>query len=169
MASFNMKGLNELGLSLQEILEIPDDVAYEMLEAGGEVVAQAQKRSLRALGLVDTGKLAESIAVDRRRSARRGEIGRRYVLVLPDGRHHTYQSRVKTKTYKRSKRGRTYTTGGKRVAVSASEVGFIHEFGAPNKGIKASQWMTNANESCANETVAAELAVYDRWLKSKDL
>lgn len=169
MAQFNAKGISELGLSLKEIEEIPDEVAYEMLDAAAEVVTEAQKRSLRSLGLVDTGKLANSITAYRRKDYRQPKDQQRYVIVHPDGQHHTFQSRVKTKTYKRSKSGRQYTTGGKRVSVSASEVGFIHEFGAPKKGIAASQWMSRANEASAAEAVEAELAVYDRWLKSKNL
>lgn len=169
MAEFNFKGIDELGLSFQEIMEIPDDVAYEMLNAAGQVVARAQKQSIRALGLVNTGKLANSLQVYEKRGVRKDPQKSRYVLVYPAGRHSTYQSRIKTRTFKRSKSGRTYTVGGKPVAVSNSEVGFIHEFGAPNRGIPASQWMTKANEACAAETVQAELAVYDRWLKSKDL
>ena len=169
MAEFNVTGLSELGLSLQQIVEIPDEVAYEMLEAGGQVVVQAQKRSIRALGLVDTGKLAESITVAKRRSFLKQESRSRYVLVHPEGNRRSFTSRIKTKTYKRSKSGRTYTVGGKRMTTTNTEIGFIHEFGAPQKGIPASQWMTKANEACAEETVAAEFAVYDRWLKSKDL
>lgn len=171
MAQFNEVGLNGLLLSLKEIEEIPDDVAYEILEAGGEVLAAAQKKSVIALGLVDSHKLADSIQVMKRRTAfpRKHKGNERYTIVHPEGKHHTYRSRVKTKVYKRSKHGRTYTVGGRVVEVTNSEVGFIHEFGAPNKHIPASQWMSRANEACAEETVEAELAVYDRWLKSKDL
>ena len=169
MAQFNAKGISELGLSLKEIEEIPDEIAYEMLDAAAEVVAEAQKQSLRALGLVDTGKLANSITRYRRKDYRQPKDRQRYVIVHPDGPHHTYQSRIKTKTYKRSKSGRTYTTGGKRITVSASEVGFMHEFGAPKKGIAASQWMSKANAASAEKAVNAELEVYDRWLKSKNL
>lgn len=169
MAEFNYKGVDELGLSLQEIMDIPDDIAYSMLEAAGDVVAEAQKRSLRSLGLVETNKLVNSITVHRKKAAGRPEDEQRYVLVYPEGKHGSYRSRVKTKTYARSKHGRQYTTGGKMVNVSNSEVGFIHEFGAPHKGIAASQWMTKANAASAEDAVAAELAVYDAWLKSKNL
>lgn len=171
MAQFVEVGLNGLMLSFQEIESIPDDVAFDILEAGGEVLAKAQKQSIVALGLVDSRKLADSIRVMKRRSAfaYKHNGNDRYVIVHPEGRHHTFRSRIKTKAYKRSKSGRTYTTGCRLMEVTNSEVGFIHEFGAPQKGIPASQWMTKANEACAEETVAAEFAVYDRWLKSKDL
>lgn len=169
MAEFNAKGVDDLGLSLKEIMEIPDDVAYEMLMAAASVVTDAQKKSLRSLGLVDTGKLAESITAYKRRDFRQPKDSQRYVIVHPDGKRRTYISRIKTRRYARSQSGRTYTVGGKPVTTTNSEIGFIHEFGAPHKGIPASQWMSKANEACAAETVEAELAVYDRWLKSKDL
>lgn len=169
MAEFNATGLQELGLSLQQIEEIPDEIAYEMLQAASEVVVDAQKRSLRALGLVDTGELADSIGVYKRKSFKRNKGGQRYVIVHPDGNRRKYTSRVKTKTYKRSKHGTTYTVGGKLVTTTNSEIGFIHEFGAPNKGIPASQWMSKANEESADRATEAELAVYDRFLKSKNL
>lgn len=169
MAEFNYKGLDELGLSFQEIVDIPDDIAYEMLEAAGDVVAEAQKRSLRSLGLVETNKLVNSITVHKKIAPSRTKDEQRYVLVYPEGKHGSYRSRVRTKTYARSKHGRTHTTGGKLVNVSNSEVGFIHEFGAPHKGIAASQWMSKANAASAEAAVAAEFAVYDEWLKSKNL
>lgn len=169
MATFNYTGLAELGLSFQEIAEIPDDIAYKMLDAASVVVVEAQKKSLRSLGLVDTGKLADSIQVYKKNDRNRNPDDPRRVLIYPDGNRRTYQSRVKVRKYARSKHGRTYTVGGKRVTTTNSEIGFIHEFGAPKKGIPASQWMSKANEACAEETVAAELAVYDTWLKTKNL
>lgn len=169
MAQFNATGLKELGLSFQQIAEIPDDVAYDMLMAASSVVVDAQKKSLRTLGLVNTGKLLNSIQAYKRRDYRRPKDDQRYVIVHPDGKRGQRKRRLVTKAYKRSKHDRTYTYGGNVVDVTNSEVAFIHEFGAPKKNIPASQWMTKANESCAAETVAAELAVYDRWLKSKNL
>lgn len=169
MAEFNYSGLQELNLSLREIEEIPDEVAFDMLEAAGEIVVESQKKSLRSLGLVDTGKLAESIKVYKRNDRSRNPNDPRRVLIHPDGNRRKYTSRVKTKVYKRSKHGTTYTVGGKVMTTTNSEIGFIHEFGAPHRNIPASQWMSKANEACAEETVAAELEVYDRWLKSKNL
>lgn len=169
MATFNYTGLAELGLSFQEIMDIPDNIAFGMLDAASEVVVAAQKKSLRSLGLVDTGKLADSIQVYQRNDRTRNPNDPRRVLIHPDGNRRTYLSRVKVRKYARSKHGRTYTVGGKRVTTTNSEIGFIHEFGAPKKGIPASQWMSKANEACAEATVAAEFAVYDAWLKSKNL
>ena len=168
MAKFNAEGIDGLMLSLQEFQEIPDDVVEEMLEAAGEVVVEAQKRSIQSLGLVDSGKLMKSIKAHSKVGKIDG-VRKRYVLVYPTGKHGTRNRKLVTKKYKRSKHGRTYTVGGDTVDVTNNEVGFIHEFGAPQKGIPAKQWMKKANEACAAQMVNAEFSVYDQWLKSLDL
>ena len=63
MAQFKADGIDGLALTVQEIAEIPEDVKRQMLTAGGEVAAEAQRRKIRALGLVDTGKLAGSMSI----------------------------------------------------------------------------------------------------------
>ncbi len=144
MAKFQAEGIDGLMLSLQEFQEIPDDVVEDMLEAAGDVVVDAQKKSVMALGLVDSGRLLNSIKAHAKIGRINGQR-KRYVLVYPDGKH------------------------GDSVDVTNNEVGFVHEFGAPKKGIPARQWMRAANEACADAMVQAEFTVYDRWLKSKDL
>lgn len=168
MAQFNAEGIDGLMLSLQEFAEIPDNIVEEMLDAAGNVVVQAHKKSLQSLGLVDTQKLMNSIQAHSKVGKKDG-VRKRYVLVYPTGKHGSRNRKKVTKTYKRSKHGRTYTVGGDTVDVTNSEVGFIHEYGAPRKGIPAKQWMKKANEACAEQMVSAEFAVYDRWLRSKDL
>lgn len=168
MAQFSVQGIDGLALSFQEIAQIPDSVVEEMLSAGGEVVAAAQKAEIRSLGLVESGRLADSIQSASKVGKRGGEQ-KRYVLVYPSGTHHKYTRRKKTKVYKRSRHGRTYTVGGDMKTATNAEVGFVHEFGAPHAGIPAKQWMAKANEKSAAAMVAAEVAVYDKWLKSIDL
>jgi len=168
VARFNAKGIDQLSLSFEEFAAIPDDVVEEMLVEGGKVVVAAHKQSVQALGLVDSGRLRNSITAHSK-VRRRGGISERYVLVYPEGKHGDRNRRKVTKAYKRSKHGRTYTVGGDTVEVTNNEVGFIHEFGAPRKGIPAKQWMAKANEACAEEMVAAEYAVYNRWLNSLNL
>lgn len=168
MAKFNAQGIEGLELSLEEFSKIPDNVVDEMLRAGGEVVVKAHKRSIEKLGLVDSGKLRDSIKAHPKVLTKDG-IRQRSVLVYPTGKHGTRNRKKVTKVYKRSKHGRTYTVGGDTVDVTNNEVGFVHEFGAPHRGIPASQWMKKANEASANDMVAAEFAVYDQWLKSLNL
>lgn len=167
MAKFNATGIEGLALSMEQFAAIPDDVVEEMLEAAGRVVVQAHRSEISARGLVKSGRLAGSIEAISKAGSARNDF-KRYVLVYPTGRHHTYQSRVVTKQYTRSKHGRTYTKGGAKV-VTNSEVGFVQAYGAPQKGIRATDWMNKANAKAAPEVEKAELAVYDRWLKSLNL
>ena len=168
MAKFNARGIEGLELSMAEVAEIPDEIVEEMLTAAGEVVVAAQRREITALGLVKTGKLLGSLKAISKAGSSSNDF-KRHVLVYPAGTHHKRRRRKVTKAYKRSKSGRTYTVGGDDKNVSSGEVGFILEFGAPKRGIKPRQWMKTANEKCAAAMVAAQLAVYDRWLKEKDL
>lgn len=174
MATFHAEGIDGLMLDLAAVAELPDDVIGEILDAGGQVVANAQKQELESLGLTKTRKLKDSIKVFKK--VGRGYVGggygepfKHYVLVYPAGKRGQRKRRKVTKAYKRSKHGRTYTYGGDIKDVTNAEVGFIHEFGAPHKGIPAKQWMRTANEKAADAMAAAELAVYDQWLKSKNL
>lgn len=168
MAKFNAQGIDGLALSLEEFAELPDEVVEDILMAGGEVVAEAQRRSIQALNLVESRKLMKSIRVFSKVKTVDG-IRKRLVQVYPYGKHHEYTRKVRTKVYKNSKHGRTYTVGGDQKEVTNNEVGFVHEFGAPKRKIPAKQWMRRANESSAEAMTAAEFQVYDRWLKSKGL
>lgn len=164
MARFNSVGIDELQLSFAELARLPDNVIDAMLDAGGAVLVAAHKKSLRSLGLVNTGKLAESISAHKKRSG-----GKRYLLVYPYGQHHTYNQRLVTKKYARSKSGRTYTVGGGKGVASNDEVGFVLEFGAPGRNISSRNWMKRANESAADEVAAAEMKPYEKWLNSINL
>lgn len=147
MAKAEFSGIDELMLSMQQVAELPDEVVEEMLDAAGEVTVRAHKAKIRALKLVDSGKLVESIKAHRK-TGRVKNGSQRHVLVYPTGKHGTRR---------------------KGKDVSNSEVGFIQEFGAPRKGIKGKNWMKTANEECADEVTRAEFAIYDRWLKEKGL
>lgn len=168
MAKFNAQGIEGLELSLEQFAQIPDDVVEAMLMAGGEVVVEAHKRSIETLGLVDTRKLKDSIKAHSKVATKDG-IRQRSVLIYPTGKRGTRNRKKVTKAYKRSKSGRTYTVGGDIVDVTNNEVGFVHEFGAPDRGIPAKQWMRTANEASADATTAAEFEVYDKWAKSLNL
>ena len=164
MARFDSYGLESLLVSIEELADIPGDVADEMLLAAGEVIQKYHKEEISSLGLVETGKLRDSVRVFLKRSG----FGR-YVLVYPYGKHSEYNRRLKVKAYKRSKHGRTYTVGGDVQEVTNNDVGFLMEFGAPGKNIDPKQWMRLANEKGIDEAIDAESAVYSRWLNSKGL
>ncbi len=168
---FHTNGLDSLIIDLDELAEMPDDVIYDMLEAAGEIVVDAQKAQIDKMRLVDTGMLRDSIQVDhKRRHDKKDYHDTRYINVYPQGTRRTYVSRRKTGTYKTGARaGRTYRYGGKEKETTNAEIAFINEFGAPNKNILPSMWMQTANESCADEATEAEYVIYNKYLESKNL
>ena len=54
-------GLDGLLLSLEEIMDLPDAVAREMLEAEAEIVEEAQRRTGEAMGVHRTGATLDAI------------------------------------------------------------------------------------------------------------
>lgn len=151
MATFEAAGLDGLALSMEQFAAIPDQVVKEMLDAGAAVVVRYHRTEISAQGLVKSGKLLGSIKAHPKSGSAKNDW-KRYVLICPAGQHGTYRAR---------------STGAK--VVTNSEVGFIQAYGAPRKGIRATDWMNKANAKAAPEVEKAELAVYDRWLKSLDL
>lgn len=130
-------------LSLQEIAEIPEEVQDEMLQAGAEVVAQAQREKVKAYGIYD-GSSPKHVADSIKPGKVKLKKGQRVIYVTPTG------SR---------RRGRTSTRN--------AEILFVNEYG--KRGQKARPAVRDANEACAEETVSAQMAVYDKHLRSKDL
>lgn len=140
MAEFKADGLDSLMLSMQEIAEIPDDVQDEMLNAQANVVVRAQKRKIRAYRIYDTGQAQRSI--------KKGKVkvkkGTRVIYITPTGTR---------------KRGEKQTRN--------AEILFVNEYG--RRGKKARPAIRDANVESADETTAAGMEPYDRWLKSKGL
>lgn len=155
MAEFRASGANDLMLSLKELEEIPDEVKYQMLDAGADVLIAAQKNSVRAKGLVNTGRLAGSIKGTQKLTKGREGYMQPSVIVYPSGSYPREARRNKGK--------------GKPKPVRVAEVGFVQNFGAAKRGIRPKAWMDSANEQAAGAMEAAEAAVYDKWLQSKNL
>lgn len=164
MVTFSTNGLDALILDISELANTPEAVIDEMLMAEGEVVKRYQQSEIVSQGLVDTGLLRDSIQV-----FKKGSSDKRYVLVYPYGKHGEYNRKEKTKTYKNSKHGRTYTVGGDVKETTNGEVAFMMEFGAPRRGIVGRHWMRKANKKAESEAVDAAAAIYDKYLKSKNL
>lgn len=141
-------GIDALLRDLMGVAVLPDSVAAEMLEAEAKVVVKSQQDSARKAGLVDTGKMIESIRPGKTVKASDGT----YLDVYPQGTHHTYRSR----------------DSGKK-AVRNAEVAYVHEFGAPQRGIKATEFISKANAAAADEATAAAAEVLDKFLKSNNL
>lgn len=84
MARLSFSGLDDLMLSLQDVADIPDDVAKEMLEAEAAVVEEAQIAYGVSMGVYDTGDTLRSI---HRGKMKRGKDGERLLYVTPQGRN----------------------------------------------------------------------------------
>ena len=146
MAKMTVSGIDELMLSMKQVAELPDDVANDMLQAGGKIVRDAQTRKVKSSLGVRTGALAKAVTVTPKVKTRKN--GERYVTVYPKGTHHVNPDGSK---------------------VTNNEVFFINEYGAPKKGITAKGMARAANEESADEATAAQAEVYDKWLQSKNL
>lgn len=157
MAEFS-SDVGQLMLNMQQIAEIPEDVIDEMLQAGSKVGVEAMRRSLRRMGLVKTGQLADSLVAVRKT----GKDGRIYYLAYPKGRRKAEPHVLSVSNVTRVNPLHSHAK-----PPTNNEVGFVLEFGAPNRGIEARQWMRIANEESADDVVAAEFKIYDDWLKSK--
>ena len=143
MAEFSCNGLDDLMLSLQEIAAIPEEVQDEMLRAGADVVAQAQREKVKAYGIYD-GSSPRHVADTIKPGRVKLKKGQRVIYVTPTG------SR---------RRGKSVTRN--------AEILFVNEYG--RRGQKARPAIRDANEACAEQMVSAQMAIYDKHLRSKDL
>ena len=143
MAEFSCNGLDDLMLSLQEIAAIPEEVQDEMLRAGADVVAQAQREKVKAYGIYD-GSSPRHVADTIKPGRVKLKKGQRVIYVTPTG------SR---------RRGKSVTRN--------AEILFVNEYG--KRGQKARPAIRDANEESAEATTAAEAAILDKWMKSKNL
>lgn len=142
----DFKGMDEVGLSFKELANTPDDVKREMVQAGSEVLIRAERRMITALGMVKTGQLRDSIAAKEKKKKDTSDI-----------------------TYTVYPKGNRKKVGKEKKAATNAEVGFIHEYGLPSKNIAAKQWMAKAVKEATDDVVDAEMAIYDRYLKSLNL
>lgn len=141
MAQFNVVGLDELGISFEALANTPDSVIDEMLNAGADVIEKGQKTVGERMGVHKTGVTLDSIQKSKKIKVR--AAGGRTIDVYPGG----------------------INADGNRNA----EVAFINEYGAPGRGIPSRPFMRTANEEYADEMLQGEYAVYDDYLKSKNL
>ena len=146
MAEIDFKGLDEVTLSMKDIAELPGNVIDAMLNADAQ---RSEARKLGKLGgyrndgqTVDwsTGETARSI----KKSRVKLKGGQRVIYVSPTGAR---------------RRGKTETRN--------AEIAFFNEYGT--KTIRARGFIRAANEKSAAATTAAQAAVYNKFLESKNL
>lgn len=138
MAEFDTSGVDDVMREIEMLAETPDEVLEDMLKAEAEVIKAAQVRQLQQMRFkVSTGQLERSIAASAH--MKRDRHG------LPS--LHVYPAGVR--------RGGDTTN---------AEVGFVTEYGAPQRGVAPRPWMRIANETAHEDAVAAAQAVYDDWV-----
>lgn len=140
MAIVSTSGLEDLLEDIDSLAELPDELVLDMLSAQADIVADAQRAKARALGVFDKGTTAGSITFERKLKAKGTE---KAIYVYPKG---------------------TRSDGNRR---AINEVAFINEFG--KDGQPARPFISAANEETAPAQEEAALAVYDKYLKSKNL
>lgn len=140
MASFEVHGLGELILSAEEVAQMGDDVADDILNAQADVVVAAQQAKARTYGVQDTGLVIDSIAKGEVKKTKDG----RAIYIYPRG---------------------SRTRNGKKTR--NAEIAFVNEFGKKNQ--KARPFVRDATEQCAPKTEEVGAAVFDAYLKSKNL
>lgn len=169
MANIDFHGLDELRLSIQQVAELPDEVVDEMLNAAADITVEAQRAEAEKLGMYagrtthnntrDTsatnflrGQAKSYSTGATARSIKKGKVktnayGTRVLYITPTG--------SRTRGKKNPKKIRN------------AEIAFLNEYGT--RTINARGFIRKANELSAAEATAAQAAVYDRFLKSKNL
>ena len=138
MADFVTTGVDDLMREIEMMAEVPDEVIEDMLQAEAEVIKAAQIRQLQQMSFKEsTGQLERSISSGAR--MKRDRYGRPSLHVYPGG----------------TRLGKDTTN---------AEVGFVTEYGAPQRGIAPRPWMRIANELAEEEATHAAQAVYDDWV-----
>ena len=145
MAKFKSHGIESISMSLSVLSNLPDEAAYNVLEAGAAVLIEKWKEKL--LPMKRTKQLIDSIQAKRKIGD-----GGPYVLVTPTGtRRSEYRGIRKTKRMGKYKK---YN----------SEVAYVLEYGTPR--MDATHWMETANEEAADAVIDAESKAFDDFLDS---
>ena len=144
MAQLEVDGLNGLLEDLEALAGLPDSVADGILEAGADVIVQAQREEI---GRQWKGPYSEGISAGavKKGKVKEGQAGRS-ITVSPQG------SRKR---------------GGK--SVRNAEIAFINEYGAPGRGIAARPAIAAANAKAEEAAVEAGERVFNAYLESKNL
>lgn len=128
MAEFDVSGLDDLMLSLQDVADLPETVQDAMLDAQADVVLQAQQSAAQAIA--DTGQTARSL----RKSKPRTRKGVRSISITFAG------SR---------KRGETTTRN--------AEIAFVNEYGKKGVPARNFIRKANEQSAAASTQAAKEI------------
>ena len=145
MAYMDVVGLDSMARDLEVLVNAPDSVMDNMLNAAADVLVEAQRAEIAAKwrGKYSMGISAKSVKKDK---PGKGWEGRRSITVFIGGRRKRGKQRVRN-----------------------AEIAFMNEYGAPKRGIAARPAISVANEKAADKAVDASEKVYRAYLDSKNL
>lgn len=146
MASLEMN--DSIAALLSDILGAAEDfpqLRKQILEDQADIVEPALKASLTSEGLVDTGGLRDSVGRFTRKNGTEIRIG-------PSGVHHRKVSR-----------------SGSVNELRNGHLGYIHEYGAPGRGIRPKKWMSKTISRMRGKALDAAEAANDQYLKKHNL
>lgn len=147
MARFEVSGIEALLAGLNDMTEKTPQLRDAILEAEADVIEPALKQAIVDTRLVRTGRLKNSIARRKSKSA-----GVPAIRIGPVGEHHRYMP-----------------ADGKSGIISAGYVGYVGEYGIPRRGIKGREWLKKGIEKGQGKAFDAADAVYDKYLKEHKL
>lgn len=123
--------------------ELPD-LRRSILNAQADLVEPALRSAVGSAGLVRSGKLRDSIRRSNRKQGTEIHVG-------PTGVHHRY-----------------LRISGSGMATSGN-VGYVHEYGAPSRGIRPKKWMAGAVAGVSAEAHKAAETAHDEYMKNHNL
>lgn len=82
MANFTVVGLEAIERQLLLQPERVDKIIPDMLNAGADVIVEAQQEEIERMGLVDTGDMLKSI---KKTPVKKSRDGGRYIVIAPQG------------------------------------------------------------------------------------
>lgn len=145
MATLEMNNsITSMIRDLEEAAEQIPELRKRILNVQADIVEPALRSAVTSAGLVDSGILRSSIG---RSSRKRGTE----IHVGPTGTHHRY--------IQKSGSGE----------VRSGHVGYIHEYGAPSRGIRPKKWMSKAIAGVSDEALNAAEAAHDEYMKNHNL
>ena len=146
MGRLSMDGIDSTVASFEALANISEDDAWEIINAGAEVVADYHKRQISEMFKMHSFQLLSSIKIRKKKGD-----GYVYALVGPDGKRSG-----PTSAGKRRKNGKGSYSG------TNAEVGYFLEYGTPK--IRARHWMEAANAKAEDPMIQAETDAWNRRL-----
>lgn len=139
MADFNVVGIEDIIDSFSRREEATTAAVPKMLEAGAEVLIEAQKAEAQHRGLNDTGGFINSI----KKTAVKGGSAEKHIDVYPQG---------------RAKHGNDRR--GDKSNVRYATIGFLNEYGTSSQTPRP--YMSVANEKAAAKVAEAQREIWEQ-------